>query len=277
MARSDAVIYIPTYKRTQQYLQKTYYYMPEPFKEITYLVCPPEEIPKHQEYFPNAKFIEQPSDVKTIAQKRAWLIRQCEKPKFLMIDDDMRFCIRVADPALRTKEDPKYLHVQEDINDPRLINFLHEFFDKLDEYAHATITPRQNSHTVPYEVKWKELGRAVYALGFQTEVIRNKCELGRILTREDYDYTLQLLKQGYKNVIGCDVALNTAAYVGKGGTEDERTLDRANQDALKLQELHPGLVKLVNREYKTGTPDRLEPVIQWQKAYEQSKKPQGFF
>ena len=258
MDLNDFRIYIPTYKRI--YKQYTYYNLPDVFKPYIELVCTAEEAPMLLDAHPNCTVKIQPDSSMTIAKKRAWLIEQCSASKMFMFDDDLKFCPRYSDNIK--------LYTPEHNNDQRLIDNLVEIFNKLDYYAHVGVSPRLANNR--YEDDFKENSRMVYSLGYRPQVLRENCELGRIETREDMDYTLQLLRAGYKNIVGYKVACDQKGFNSEGGASEERSMERSNSDAEKLSELHPGFVRVVNREYKNSLP-RKEVVVGWKKAFQSSQ------
>jgi hypothetical protein len=105
----------------------------------------------------------------------------------------------------------------------------------------------------------------MYCLGYRPEILRRVCELGRIEHREDMDYTLQLLRAGYPNRVNYRLAVGQKAYNAKGGASLERTMEASNADAEKLAELHPGLVRVAEKNYKQSI-KRKEVVCSWKKA-----------
>jgi hypothetical protein len=106
----------------------------------------------------------------------------------------------------------------------------------------------------------------MYALGYDVKVVRKRCELGRIEHREDMDYTLQLLTQGYPNGVYVEVCVDQV-YNSKGGASLERSVEGSNRDAEKLAKWFPKFVKVVERAYLKSVP-RKEVVVSWKKAYE---------
>jgi hypothetical protein len=261
--KSTVSFYIPTYKRVDK--QITIRFMPDEFMPYTKLVCVADEAKPLRKLYPDAGILVQPAEIKTIAQKRAWLFKVCDTDKMFMFDDDLRFCKR--EPGSFEK-----LHVCQK-NDPDLIKLLHQLISKLDTYAHVGISPRQLNNREPEE--WIENTRAIYALGFDVKTVLSHCQLGRIEHREDMDYTLQLLRKGFPNLISYGVCCQQAGYQAKGGASSERTMEASNADALLLAKLHPGLVEVKPTKYKNSI-NRLEVRVQWRKAYASSKRT-GFF
>lgn len=249
-------IYIPTYKRVGK--QATYANLPKPLRTRTILVCPASEIPRHRSLMgPDVLCLEQPEDITTIAQKRAWIIQQCPHEKLLMLDDDLEFHARGGGQLKKGNATPE-----------RLIAFFEEFEKMLDSYAHVGISPRQGNNRL--EGDWIENTRMNFALGYQVSIARSVIQFNRMPFREDFDYTLQLLKAGYPNIVAADIAVSPAGYHSQGGCSDERTVEKSNAAAHLLAELHPGLVRVVEKEYTSSLP-RKEVVISWKKAYEMGK------
>lgn len=250
------IIYIPTYKRTSE--QLTYKGLPEDWKDRAVLVCPKEDENALKFYNKNAHIIVQPDGLATIAAKRAWIIANCVDDKMVMMDDDLVFAMRKPG-----KEDDGKL-VRCERNCKRLSGFLGELDDYLDNYAHAAISPRQGNNRM--ENGWHETKRAIYAWGFNTKIAQEELQLGRIQCREDMDYTLQLLRKGYNNIVGYECAVDQKKFDAPGGCKEERSMELSNEEAEKLAKLHEGYVKVVEKDYKSSVP-RKEVIVQWKRAY----------
>ena len=123
----------------------------------------------------------------------------------------------------------------------------------------------------PEDIDWEINYRAVYCLAFNTGIAQRELELGRLQTREDFDYTLQLLRKGHQNAIAMDIVFNERGYGAKGGATDERSVQSSNEDAEKLAALHPGLVKVVDKPYVNSMP-RKEVIVSWKKALNHDKR-----
>lgn len=258
-------IFIPTYKRVG--LQYTWKSLTPELREKTLLVCPTEEMHGHEKTIPSKNIMWQPTRITTISQKREWIAQQARNmgaTKFLMLDDDLEFHARWLDAAENKVRLSKRGAIPSVIND-----FFSELEKKLDTYAHVGISARQTNSTQPGR-DWIECQRMMYAFGYQTEVVLREVEFGRVKFREDFDYTLQLLRKGYKNVVGYDVCVDPKAYAAKGGCSEERTMESSNEEAEKLAALHPGFVKVKEMEYKTSL-HRKEVTCYWKKAWESSQ------
>lgn len=260
----NMLIYIPTYKRVgRQYTWKSL--TPE-LRALTYLVCPLEEVAKHEAAgIPATHLIPQAPHIKTIAQKREWITHECAlgTEKFLMLDDDLEFHARYDN-----KETGRRSLSRRGATPERVNSFFQELCGKLDSYAHVGISARQTNSTQP-DISWGINQRMMYAFGYRTEVARKEIEFGRVKFREDFDYTLQLLRKGYANVVGFEVCVDPKAYAAQGGCSEERDVASSNEEAEKLAALHPEFVKVVEKKYKTSLP-RKEVTVYWKKAFASS-------
>ena len=246
-------IYIPTFRRC--YEQITFGDLPKSWHSRTTFVVDEQDAKILQSRYSKTEvnFWVHPPEITTIAKKRAWMIENTPHEKIVMFDDDLRFYIRREDNPDRlryTKEED-----------------LEEAFDELDSVlnmvVHAGLSARQgNNHQ---DGVWIDNARMMYCLGYRVDVVRRVCELGRIEHREDMDYTLQLLRAGYPNRVNFRLAVGQKAYNAKGGASVERTMEASNADAHKLAELHPGLVKVVQKKYKQSI-RREEVICYWKKA-----------
>jgi glycosyltransferase involved in cell wall biosynthesis len=250
-------IYIPTYRRTHR--QRTWQFLSDYWRERTTFVCDKYDAALLLEIdgVYERNILIHPKSIKTIAQKRAWIIKNAKERYILMLDDDLRFCARTY------KSDGTF--TLPNAKPKAVAAALVNLWDKLSggEYAHAGFGARQGNNNVA-DRGWRENARMIYALGYDLKVVRKVCRLGRIETREDMDYTLQLLRAGYKNCINVEMVVDQY-FNAVGGAREERTMESSNKDAEKLAKLHPGLVKVVERAYKQSIP-RKEVVVQWRKA-----------
>lgn len=246
-------IVVPTYRRNNH--QLTFSHVPPDWRPRTTFVVDARDAVALSRLFEHtgAEILIHPPEIATIAAKRAWIIRQQQWSKVLMLDDDLRPCSRRTGSGLPTALPEEVSAVFAGVE------------AKLDEVVHCGISSRQgNNHLEP---GWNVNKRMMYALGYRTDVVREVCELGRIDTREDFDYGLQLLRKGFPNAVYADICVDQRGYAKGGGCQAEgRTVERSNADAERLAALHPGLVRLVEKEYKTSL-HRKEVVVSWAKAF----------
>jgi len=240
-------IYIPTRGRVEK--QITLRSLPKSLWGQTWLVCPVDEADSLKKV--HKKVLVQPPNITTIAAKRAWIVKQHKGDKLIMLDDDMGFYAR----------GPKGL-IKEYATDKVIEDLFQWVEDQLDEFAHVGISSRMGNNRV--EEPEKRTSRMMHAIAFHVPTMKRVVQFNRVAMREDFDYTLQLLKAGYDNVVKYDVCVAPGSYGAKGGCADERTVKKSDEEAEKLAALHPGLVKVVQKDY-LGVP-RKEVVVQWKKA-----------
>jgi TET-associated glycosyltransferase-like protein len=264
---------IPTYRRPNS--QATFHALPSEWLKDVVMVTDSQdsiELRKQPEFY-GIDFWIRPPHIMGIAQKRKWMFENILEDKIAMLDDDLSFEVRTGITAETRREGEELTRVanQEDVG-----RYLTELDTKLDTYAHAGFSVRRHNNNLPSG--WFEVSRAQCVLGFRPKTVREHCILGRIETREDFDYTLQLLKKGYPNTI-CSEILFSQKINSPGGVSTYRTVESSNAEALQLEALHPGIVKAVQRQYKTQQKDnfgtRTEVICYWKKAYEQGVKEYG--
>jgi hypothetical protein len=224
--------------------------------------------------FQRVDFWIRPEHIKGIAQKRKWIFKNILEDKICMMDDDLSFEVRAYGEEAEKLQSATRAANLEDI-----AKWLGELSIKLDTYGHAGFSVRRHNDKLP--AGWFENSRIQCVLGFRPDVVRDHCELGRIELREDFDYTLQLLKKGFPNTI-CSEILFSQNYNAPGGVSTYRTLEYNNAQARVLESFHPGIVKAVQRIYKTqkgeadgGQGERVEVICYWKKAYQEGVEKYG--
>lgn len=265
----DLTIFIPTRGRIDK--QVTLASLPKELLDRVVLVAPKEEVKALRQLHSNV--VAQPSSVINIAQKRAWIIKHlCDTDKLLMMDDDLYWNSRQV-----TDANGKEQFVKEFFDDERgktrllLANPKHvvaavkEFSKYLDKYAHAGFGSRMGNSRIPEATRTTT--RMMHALGYVTNIAKKEIVFNRINQKEDFDYTLQLLRKGFNNIVIHHTFVETKGYGMAGGCKEEREAVGHDDSAYRLAELHPEFVSVVERNYKTGIP-RKEVVVQWKKAYE---------
>jgi hypothetical protein len=197
--------------------------------------------------------VAQPVTVTSIAAKRRWIFEHCTDRSLVMLDDDMGFYARGPKGLLKE-------YATEAVIEEAFAWMEHNLGRGL---AHMGLSSRMGNNHVEEQIK--NTTRMMHALAYDTKIARKEIEFERVAMREDFDYTLQLLRKGYDNAVRYDICVAPGSYGAKGGCSDERTVAKSDAEAVKLAALHPGLVKVVDRNYK-GIP-RKEVVVQWKKAF----------
>lgn len=257
-------VIIPTHRRMPR--QATLGYLPADYISRTTLVVDEQDHALRKLYandLRGVRFVVVPSEIDTIAKKRAWIIRHATG-RIVMFDDDLRFAVRSGEGTKLKQADQFAIRTH-----------LDELQLALRDATHAGWSARQGNNTCEAG-GWQSTCRQMFCLGYDAGLLNalereGKIQMGRIQTREDMDLTLQLLRLGHDNVVQFDIACDqVAGFAAKGGCTDERTLETSDRDAVRLAELHPGLVKVVEKQYK-GSLNRKEVVVSWKKALESSR------
>lgn len=250
-------IIIPTYRRTNK--QLTFSQIPKKWRERTTFVVDKKDAKELKGEVGRAKILVHPSDITSIAKKRAWILQTFDVDTLVMFDDDLRFAFR-PEPAIA-----KLKKAGEDE-----VNYYLKKLDKrLEIFAHAGFSPRQGN--ISLGPGWNKNKRMIYSLGYQVPTVRKHCKLGRIEHREDMELALQLLTKGFPNVVCADFACDQNYGSSGGASESGRSMKASNADAEKLARMFPGLVKVVDREYK-GSQNRKEVVVSWLGAFARSQE-----
>lgn len=198
-----------------------------------------------------------------IARTRLWIGQHARGEgagKFLMLDDDLNFVVRERDDHVRLRA-----AVEKDIEEMLLA-----VHSSLDEYAHVGVSTRQGNNLpgIGGAVLKAENTRTLRALAYRTDEFLQMAH-GRVDVMEDFDVNLQLLRAGHKNCCLYFWAQDQKMTNAPGGCSTYRTHKMHDASARKLAELHPGFVRLTQKQNKTdrdGFGTRTEVVISWKKA-----------
>lgn len=267
----DFQIVIPTHGRARK--QTTYESLPDAIKEDALIVTSTAEdrLDIINQYERSAKnTIQCPPSIKTISDKRQWIMENIKARKIFMLDDDMYFfgrCPRKQREYVdgRWKAKPGHKVLSRDYApDGALVKMFGEIADALDEHAHVGLSSRMGNDQM--EEEWPINTRMMHAIGYRRDIfLKNKVRFNEVRFREDFNVSLRLLRAGYRNTVCYSFCCSPGPYGAKGGTSTERTVDSSNREALKLAGLHPGLVRVVDKNYD-NTP-RKEVVVYWKKAF----------
>lgn len=237
--------------------------LPKELRGHVDIVCPEKEAHRHRDIRPWAHVVVQPDPDFTIAAKRAWIMLNWESDRIVMLDDDLNFFVK-------RDEDPKKLRKAELADISGWFSALERKLSK--DVPHAGFGSRLFNNAK--EPGWQTAKRMQYVLGYYLPIVRKVCEFGRIETREDMDYTLQLLRAGYPNEVCHTIAVEQSnEYGARGGCSGQRTTESSDRDCQKLADFHPGLVRVVQKDYK-GNP-RSEVVVRWEAALREGQERRG--
>lgn len=224
--------------------------------ENTVLVVPQDEKDKHN--FPNVVAV--PNSVTNLTLKRKWIMENFEDEKIVQMDDDLYFNVR-KDGKLGVAE-------SEDIDE-----MLEVIEQALDHYAHVGVSQRANNNR---EIKtYRENTRMTRVLAYNRPIFIKEVELDRdIITCQDFEHTLQLLRKGYKNLVLYKWAQNHPGTGTAGGCSIYRSPEVQREGALKLQRYHQQFIDLKEKHYRSAVEsmqNRLEATIFWKKAFKEGE------
>lgn len=229
------------------------------------IVVPDAEVNIYQAYnrFSYTKVIGCPET--GIARTRQWIAKHCDTNKFVMMDDDINFIVRVAPDDWKLRE-----AYQNEVHDMMVwIEGL------LETYGHVSVSTRQGNNRLPTGSSpiIVENSRTLRVLAYRRDDFLS-VEHGRVEVMEDFDVNLQLLRKGIANCQLAHWAQDQKMTNAPGGCSTYRTHEVHERSARKLADLHPGIVTLRQKENKTdraGFGTRTEVTIQWKKAISQAR------
>lgn len=260
-------IYIPSQGRANDI--KVRRMTPDSIKAATFVV-PEAEVKDYTKALQFGDFPVIACPERGIAKTRHWIGRHADKhghDKFLMIDDDLTFCVRIDKTSHKLKP-----------SEPSDIKEMLAWTEKcLENYAHVSVSTRQGNNTIgPGDVRTliRFNSRTLRYLAYQTAAFL-LVEHGRVEVMEDFDVNLQLLRNGKCNVQSFWWCQDQPATGSAGGCSSYRTLEAHNAAANKIVDLHKPFVKLRTKQNKSGPAElrnRQEVTIYWQKAFQSSKQ-----
>lgn len=213
--------------------------------------------------------------VNSIADKRQWILENIKDDVF-MLDDDMVFYKRCemryrdfVNGRWKARSGHKTLSL-----DYVTDNELEWLFGSLDEYLASCpavgISSRFGNDLEPMDYK-TGANRLMHGFGYHRKTLQQqKFKFNAVQFREDFHMALTLLRAGYESHQAYEWCVAPGAYGAPGGCSEERTVAASDAAAQRLADLHPGFVRVVDKDYK-GVP-RKEVVVSWKKALESGQR-----
>ena len=270
---SSFQIVIPTHERAHR--QDTLKAFPASLREEVLVVTSTKEDADSIKKIHGHKNIIVAKGTTGIANKRHWIMKNLKADNIFMLDDDMTFYIRCP-RKLREVVDGRWKPVDPArptlllrMNDKQFIKMFDDLRKAMDRYPAVALSSRMGNDT--QEASWHENGRMMHAIGYSRDVyMGHKIRFDSVKFREDFHVTLSMLRLGYKNTVYYEHCCSPFKYGAPGGASGERTIEDSNAEAEKLAALHPGLVRVVDKNY-AGVP-RKEVVVSWKKAFNHDQK-----
>jgi hypothetical protein len=155
-----------------------------------------------------------------------------------------------------------------------MINLLYKWLR--DGFVHVGISSRNGNNRI--EADYVDVARMNNAYAYDREaVLACGARFDRLKVMEDFDITLTLLEKGYPNRVTYEYAWGQRRSGDEGGCSLYRNDEMQREAALELARLHPGLVKIVEKESKEAwggfeSSTRTDVNIQWKKAFERGSR-----
>lgn len=213
--------------------------------------------------------------VNTIADKRQWILENIKDDVF-MLDDDMVFYKR-CDPLQRDfvngrwKARPGHKTLSLDyVSEVGLYNLFTRLEEELgDDLPVVGISSRFGNDLE--QLDWRQgANRVMHGFGYRRKaLLKQGFKFNAVQFREDFHMALTMLRAGFESLQCYDWCVAPGAYGADGGCSAERTVAASDAAAFRLAELHPGFVRVVDKDYK-GLP-RKEVVVSWKKALDSGR------
>ncbi len=260
-------VYIPSMGRADGRLKDSpAAQMPE--EHLVNYVVPPDEADKYRSALAARGLsrvgVIPAHDVSGIANTRLFIGKLAfavGHSKFVMMDDDIKFYVRKSTEALNLRYTKP-----EEVGEA--LNWIEQ---SLDDHAHVSLSAREGNNRVDAGERVAltvNNTRTLRVLAYRTEDFL-ACEHGRVPVMEDFDVNLQLLRKGLSNAVSFHWAQGQRQTNEAGGCSTYRTHELHEEAARRLAELHPGFVKLRQKNNKSGGVFgvRTEVTISWKSAF----------
>jgi hypothetical protein len=283
----NLTLVIPTHGRVNK--QTTLGALPTALKaEVVLVASLPEEAKALKALYPNNDVLTAKGTA-SIAEKRHWIMGTVSKLArarghlLFMLDDDLAFFQRCP-PKWREWDEARGAYgIRADAptgtslmtrlypTDKELLRLFQELDKRVATHAPALLGIAHRRHSDKKKESWDLNGRMMYAFGVDPARYKtHKIRFDAVRVREDFHVVLSMLRAGEQGHSFCELLNNEYGSFGApGGCSGERDMTLSDAQCFRLQELHPGFVKVVDREYKGSIP-RKEVVVSWKKAYESS-------
>jgi len=258
---SKKQILIPTRGRVSN--QITYNLFSDNFKEKydIRIVCPKEEAKAHKKL--NRKIIVSP--IEGIGKKRQWIMDRAKRKlqrNIIMCDDDIRLFKRKSQKAFNLRK----------VSQKETEEFFEKMFELNKKYSLVGVSARTgNNRLFPNKIVYATRQYGIYAIDVRI-FFKINARFDNIDLMEDFDVVLTFLENGYKNAVFANWAWDQVSN-SSGGCSIYRNYETQEKAAIRLKELHPDFVTVVDKKVKgswKGFENRKDVRIQWKKAYKSS-------
>jgi len=255
-------IYIPTYQRAN--IIRTHKKFSDELLKKVHLVIQPQEYEDYKKFEDKMKIVMLPEGLKYYAPAFYWILKHAianGEEKMMILDDDLDFAVRRV---------PGDYHIK-----PCTTEEIDELFDliedKLGEYAHVSVSPREGNNRVTEEFGYNM--RYMRVLGYNLKYFKDYKFDRYPHTLTDFDTALQLLVKGHTSCVIYKYANGQGGSNAKGGCSTHRTMQVQAEACDILKSHFPDFVNVVTKKTKVawGGQERKDVIIAWKKAFESSK------
>ena len=259
---TDFRIYIPTKGRGPG-AQRTWGNLPPTLHQHASIVVPIQERKDWRDW--PGQVLHPPLSVRGIGATRQWIIDSSTADVAIMMDDDLSFAYRPDPdvPATLVPSGPEQVLA--------MVAVLCHWH--ANGFIHCGSALRGGSNRV--EGAYRDGCRMTRVMSYDPARMRDlNIRFDRVPVMEDFDCILQLLRLGYPNRVSYTYVNDQPASQAAGGCSTYRTMEVQAEAANRLSQLHPGLVRVVQKKAKGGGEwaTRTDVVVQWRKALAQGRE-----
>jgi hypothetical protein len=208
------------------------------------------------------------SDTFRIGETRRWCAQDAAAhghKHFLMVDDDIRFLVRQDIDDWRLRE-----ATIEDVD--QMLAWMKQTIVSTRGLTLLSVSPREGNNRpgVGTPEDLMVMQQRIHRVYMWDTAAFLALEHLRVTVAEDFDLALQTLERGNQIAMCYYWGHGQRTTQDTGGASDYRTLEVHNAAVERLAELHPGIVRVVDKQTKGGgeLSSRKESVISWQAAAE---------
>lgn len=207
-----------------------------------------------------------------IGETRQWCAQDARSrghDYFLMVDDDIRFLVRrdIDDWRLRDATVPEV---------DQMLEWMLSTMCRTRGLSLMSVSPREGNNRpgVGTPEDLLVLQQRIHRVYMWDTAEFLALEHLRVTVAEDFDLALQTLRRGRQIGMSYYWAQGQRTTQDTGGASDYRTVEVHNESVRRLAELHPGMVRVVEKQTKGAgeLSHRLESVISWQAAAEDGQR-----
>lgn len=263
-------IWIPSRSRWDR--QYTFQNLPHWLRPFVTVLCPHNEIEHYRNSESGDRVIGRPKSVDCLEKSWKFIFdQQRQDPsngRFFILDDDLNFFCWLA---------PDDWHLRQVCTDKDFVEMFNCFFQaESNGYLHGTLSTRQgNNRKFPHAES--QVGRSNAFHFYTNEALLQFPEVDPSLTGlQDIHTTLSLLRRGLPNYVLNSFCWNQVkGGNAPGGCSTYRDKAWQHEHVMRLKELHPDFVKVVEKRPKQGWDQgmdtRTDVTVYWKKAFDSSQ------